>query len=37
MNKWQQYEFEKRKLQAMDLTSIEYEKAIENLIRKLNI
>jgi hypothetical protein len=37
MNKWIIYEAEKKKLQAMDLTPEEYEKAVRELCEKLRI
>lgn len=37
MNKYQQYELEKRKLQQTCTTSEEYEKRVKELIEKLKI
>lgn len=37
MNKWQLYEFEKKKLQQICKTSEEYEEKIKKVVEKLKI
>ena len=37
MNKWVQYEIEKQKIIAMNLSASEYEKAVKKLVNKLKI
>ena len=37
MNKYQQYEFEKRRLRFLNLSSDQYDKAIKEIIKRLGI
>ena len=37
MTKWQQYEAEKRRLQAMNLSPKEYERALAEIIKRLKL
>jgi len=37
MTKWQRYEIEKRKLQALGLTAEEYQRRIQELAKRIKV